>query len=111
MHSRFHTKAAKFHMQKCPLLLLWVGRFNIGDVVAENIGKWLPRLKEKHHLKNIAFAMDCRPDFEVLFMQDRQKTIKLLLEASMLFTGTYATTAAILQGPPPDPEPTAGQPD
>jgi hypothetical protein len=80
-------------------------------VVAENIGKWLPRLKEKHHLKNIAFAMDCRPDFGVLFMQDRQKTIKRLLEASMLFTGTYATTAAILQGPPPDPEPTADQPD
>jgi hypothetical protein len=73
--------------------------------------RWGPLLiKGKDHLKNIAFAMDC-PDLRVLLLQDRQKTIKRLFEASMLFTGTYATTAAILQGPPPDPEPAADQPD
>jgi hypothetical protein len=76
----------------------------------ENLGRWWPLLiREKDHLKNIEFAMDC-PRHLVIF-QHRQKTIKRLLEASMLFAGTYATTAAILQGPPPDPEPTADRPD
>jgi hypothetical protein len=66
-------------------------------------------MSEKNHLKNIEFAMDC-PRHLVLF-QDRQETVKRLLEAAALFRGTYATTAAILQGPPSDPEPRAGQPD
>jgi hypothetical protein len=68
--------------------------------MAENLHRWLSRLiKGKDHLKNIEFAMDC-PRHLVLF-QDRQKTIKRLFEASMLFTGTYAATAAILQADPP----------
>jgi hypothetical protein len=76
--------------------------------MAQNLLRWEGLLiKEEHHLKNIEFVMDCSR--RAVLWQDRQKTIKLLLEASMLFPGTYATTAAILQGPPYAPP--ADQPD
>jgi hypothetical protein len=69
--------------------------------MAENISRWWCLLiKDKDHLKNIEFVMEC-PRHHVAF-QGRQETIKRLLEASALFRGTYATTAAILQGPPPE---------
>jgi hypothetical protein len=65
--------------------------------MGENLGRWWCRLTKKDR-QNIEFAMDC-PAGHVLF-QDRERVIERLLEASMLFRGTYATTAAKLQGPP-----------
>jgi hypothetical protein len=66
---------------------------------AKNIGPWWPLIKEKDHLKNIEFVTGCDPHHAVF--QDHQKMVKLLLEASMLFPGSFADTAAILQRPPP----------
>jgi hypothetical protein len=66
--------------------------------MAKNIGRWRPLLiKKKDHLKNIEFVMECPR--HLVPVQGHQRTVKLLLEASMLFPGTYADTAAILQGP------------
>jgi hypothetical protein len=71
--------------------------------MANLLGKLSRLMKEEGHLKNIEFVMDC-PRHHIPLL-DRQKTRQLLLEASMLFPGTYAATAAFLEQP--DPPPTA----
>ena len=65
--------------------------------MGESLGRWWCLLTKKDR-QNIEFAMDC-PAHLVSF-QDRERVIERLLEASMLFRGTYASTAGKLQGPP-----------
>jgi hypothetical protein len=64
--------------------------------VAENLLTLVGKLTEREK-QDIAFVWDCPCDPAHLGLQDRQKTIQLLLEASRFFRGTFATTAAILQ--------------
>ena len=63
--------------------------------MGKNLLTLAPRLVNTQHEQNIAWVWDCPRDF--VFLRNRQKTIERLLEASMLFRGSYAATAAILQ--------------
>jgi hypothetical protein len=58
--------------------------------MGENLMGKLPKLLQgEGHLKDIQWVWDDCPRDLVPF-KDRQETLKLLLEASMLFRGTWA---------------------
>jgi len=73
--------------------------------MAENILKWLPLLIK--YRQDIAWAADCSRDAVPLL--GRQRAIKALREASMLYRSSYGIIARILEGPPYTPP--ADQPD
>ena len=80
-------------------------RFERGDVMAENILKWMPLLIP--YWRDIAWAADCSE--RAVPLLDRQWAIETLFEAGREYRADYATVARILQGPPYTPP--ADQPD
>jgi hypothetical protein len=70
--------------------------------MAENILRWLPRLRRLNpkYLQDIAWAADCSE--RAVPLLGHQHAIDALLEAGRLYRGSYAADAYILQGPPSD---------